>query len=227
MVSQEKYSELESLPFTKKETVGSKTFAPVVFTLEKDSSRTVTIIPVTSSDAVPRELIEVLREEFNFVVEEGRTYPYENSLNHEDFLKNWFSSFVAILLEGDYPEGFESAELKNQQLTQEEWTTRFLGNFYIKPNYAGRCSHVCNAGFIVNHVKRGLGLGKELGRKYLHYAPQIGYVYSVFNLVFETNPASMRIWDGLGFERIGYVKNVAVLKGEKNLVGAYLYGKDL
>ena len=86
---------------------------------------------------------------------------------------------------------------------------------------------MCNAGFVVNHEKRGLGLGKELGRKYLVWAPQLGYVYSVFNLVFETNIASLKIWDGLGFERIGYVKNVAVLKGHKHLVGAHMFGKDL
>lgn len=73
----------------------------------------------------------------------------------------------------------------------------------------------------------GLGLGKELGAKYLDIAPRLGYVYSVFNLVFETNVPSLKIWDSLGFERIGYVKNVAVLKGHDKLVGAYMFGKDL
>lgn len=72
-----------------------------------------------------------------------------------------------------------------------------------------------------------MGLGKELGKKYLQVAPELGYVYSVFNLVFETNIASLKIWDSLGFDRIGYVKNVAVLEGENKLVGAYMYGKDL
>ena len=45
--------------------------------------------------------------------------------------------------------------------------------------------------------------------------------------MFETNIASLKIWDSLGFDRIGYVKNVAVLEGENKLVGAYMYGKDL
>ena len=36
----------------------------------------------------------------------------------------------------------------------------------------------------------------------------------------------MRIWDSHGFEKIGYVKNVAALKGVKGLVGAYMYGKS-
>ena len=85
---------------------------------------------------------------------------------------------------------------------------------------------MCNSGFLINTNERGLGLGKELGRKYLQIAPQIGYVYSVFNLVFETNVASLKIWDSIGFERIGYVKNVAVLKGMDKLVGAHMFGYD-
>ncbi|KAF1355774.1 hypothetical protein EJ07DRAFT_167954 [Lizonia empirigonia] len=36
-----------------------------------------------------------------------------------------------------------------------------------------------------------------------------GFTYSVFNLVYETNVASMRIWDSLGFERIERARNVA------------------
>lgn len=33
-----------------------------------------------------------------------------------------------------------------------------------------------------------------------------GYTYSVFNLVYETNVASCRIWDSLGFERISTLR---------------------
>lgn len=160
----------------------------------------------------PRELLVKLWEEFNYVVEEGRTYPFCAKFSYEEYMEYLFGGkkFLAILAEED-----------------ETTPDSFLGHFYVKPNYVGRSSHVCNGGFVVNHSKRGLGLGKELGRKYLAYAPRLGYVYSVFNLVYETNVASLKIWDSLGFERIGYVKNVAMLKGESSLVGAHIYGKDL
>lgn len=195
----------------------------IYFKLQKDA-RPVTLFPVHDYTKVPENLILVLQDEFNYVVEEGLTYPHHETMDRETFIKYWFSAFVAILIDGDYT-SLQDEELIN--LSKQEWNQLFLGNFYIKPNYIGRCSHVCNAGFIVNHLKRGLGLGKELGRKYLVWAPKLGYVYSVFNLVFESNPASIRIWDSLGFDRIGYVKNVAMLKGFDKLVGAVMFGKDL
>ena len=54
-----------------------------------------------------------------------------------------------------------------------------------------------------------------------------GFTYSVFNLVYETNVASTKIWDSLGFERIGRVRKCGVLKsypGRK--VDAIVYGYD-
>lgn len=50
----------------------------------------------------------------------------------------------------------------------------------------------------------------------------------MFNLVFETNVASLRIWDGLGFERIGRVKGAARLRSYPGrMVDAFMIGKEL
>lgn len=49
---------------------------------------------------------------------------------------------------------------------------------------------MCNGGFVVDHRRRGLGLGKKMGKQYLAYVPLLGYLYSVFNLVYGTNVAS-------------------------------------
>ena len=55
-----------------------------------------------------------------------------------------------------------------------------------------------------------------------------GYTYSVFNLVYETNVASCRIWDALGFKRIGRVKACGNLRSHPDeLVDAIIYGRDL
>lgn len=55
-----------------------------------------------------------------------------------------------------------------------------------------------------------------------------GYTYSVFNLVYETNTPSCRIWDALGFKRIGRVKGCGNLKSYPGeLVDAIIYGRDL
>jgi hypothetical protein len=55
-----------------------------------------------------------------------------------------------------------------------------------------------------------------------------GYTYSVFNLVYETNTPSCRIWDALGFKRIGRVKGCGNLKSYPDqLIDAIIYGRDL
>lgn len=191
---------------------------PIVFNLAKDG-RVVTLFPVNNASEVPQNLLKVLHEEMDYIIDEGKTYPHTDKFTFEEYVKYWFHHFVAIFLDGEYT--------KLPEESYDYYKDKYLGDFYVKPNYIGRCSHVCNAGFRVNHLKRGLGLGKEMGQKYLEIAPKLGYTYSVFNLVFETNTASLKIWDSLGFERIGYVKNVAVLKGEDDFVSAVMFGKDL
>jgi hypothetical protein len=55
-----------------------------------------------------------------------------------------------------------------------------------------------------------------------------GYTYSVFNLVYETNVASCRIWDALGFKRIGRVKGCGNLRSHPDqLIDAIIFGRDL
>ena len=55
-----------------------------------------------------------------------------------------------------------------------------------------------------------------------------GYTYSVFNLVYETNVASCRIWDALGFKRIGRVKGCGSLRSHPDgYIDAIIYGRDL
>jgi hypothetical protein len=54
-----------------------------------------------------------------------------------------------------------------------------------------------------------------------------GYTYSVFNLVYETNVASCRIWDALGFKRIGRVRGCGNLKSYDEPVDAIIYGREL
>lgn len=70
----------------------------------------------------------------------------------------------------------------------------------------------CNAGFIIRPEHRGHRYGFHLGQSYLHYAPLLGYRASVFNLVYINNTASLRIWDKLGFKRVGLIPQAGRLK---------------
>lgn len=120
-----------------------------------------------------------------------------------------------------------------EEVTQMEdrgvdWTRECLGSFYVKPNYPGRSSHVCNGGFLVTDAARNRGVGRLMGECYLDWAPKLGYTYSVFNLVYETNVASLRIWDALGFKRIGRVKGCGNLKSfPEQYIDAIIFGREL
>lgn len=37
----------------------------------------------------------------------------------------------------------------------------------------GRCSHICNAGFITTAASRGKGVGLAMGEAYLEFAPKL------------------------------------------------------
>lgn len=55
----------------------------------------------------------------------------------------------------------------------EDWHRLCLGTFYIKPNYPGRSSHICNGGFIVTDAARNKGVGRLMGEAYLAWAPKL------------------------------------------------------
>ncbi|CDO95847.1 unnamed protein product [Kluyveromyces dobzhanskii CBS 2104] len=194
-----------------------ESIAPLQFHL-KDSDQLVTAFPIFSAADIPDGLASCLFKLFSAEVERGQSYPHFGQMSQKAFLEYWFESFTVILLK-------TSETTINPEWT--DWEELVLGTFYIKPNYMGRCSHNCNAGFLVNPIFRGKKIGYRLGQVYLKWAPLLGYTYSVFNLVFVTNPASWKIWDRLKFSRIGYVPKVAKLKGHEEQIDAIIFGKDL
>lgn len=59
---------------------------------------------------------------------------------------------------------------------------------------------------------RGLGLGRIAARSFLFYGPAFGYRGSVFNLVYASNEASVRLWTKLGFTNVGRIPEAGRLK---------------
>ncbi|OLN96079.1 Protein SPT10 [Colletotrichum chlorophyti] len=186
----------------------------------RDRQTVATIIPFASEHEVPQSLVRYLSDQLNKEIEGGDTYPMMDPMPAKKFGAYWFQNFGAIMLLGN----IERADLTEDM----DWSRECLGSFYIKPNYPGRSSHVCNAGFLVTDASRNRGVGRLMGECYIDWAPKLGYTYSVFNLVYETNVASCRIWDALGFKRIGRVKGCGNLKSYPGqLVDAIIYGRDL
>ncbi|KAL2856007.1 hypothetical protein BJY01DRAFT_242945 [Aspergillus pseudoustus] len=193
-------------------------FTPIKTTLKTGAP--VTLYPITSGpSSLPTSLLRFLHAEFSAEIERGCTYPMEEAMEFDRFGEYWFGLFgvVAVL----------DSEGKEDLTEGGDWERECLGTFYIKPNYPGRCSHVCNAGFLTTGAARNQGVGIVMGQAYLQFAPLLGYKYSVFNLVFENNVASVKIWEKLGFNVIGRVPGAARLANSEGLVDALIFGKDL
>ena len=191
----------------------------------RDRITTATLLPFSSASHVPPGLLSYLCDQLNREIELGDTYPMINPLPLETFGTYWFSNFGAIMVSGEIENGEDLMQMGEKGV---DWARQCLGSFYVKPNYPGRSSHVCNGGFLVTDAARNKGVGRLMGECYLEWAPKLGYTYSVFNLVYETNVASCRIWDALGFKRIGRVKGCGNLRSfPDEMIDAIIYGRDL
>ncbi|KAI9845052.1 MAG: hypothetical protein M1838_001909 [Thelocarpon superellum] len=187
----------------------------------RDRVTIATLVPFSSYTQLPASLLAYLCDQLNREIEKGDTYPMIEPMSPAAFGAYWFSNFGAVMLLGQVDRAEDVVEGK-------DWGTECLGSFYVKPNYPGRSSHVCNGGFLVCDAARNRGVGRLMGEGYLEWAPILGFSYSVFNLVYETNVASCRIWDALGFKRIGRVKGCGQLKSYPDqLIDAIIYGRDL
>ena len=145
-----------------------------------------------NGDALSKEAL-ALKDIFNDIVEEGQTYPHLG-YHDESRFKSYYLSHSTFAL----------------RLVS---SGKVIGGFYIKPNFPGRCSHICNAGFIVDKAWRNRGACRFMAEQYKLLAPELGYRASMFNLVFVSNQGSLYLWESLGFQKIGVIPEAGDLKG--------------
>lgn len=137
-------------------------------------------------------------------IAEGESWPFDHPLTDPQF-RNYYFAHTALLARA--PDG------------------QVVASFYCKPNFPGRCAHVCNGGFITDPAWRGRGIGTAMARVYLRVARDLGFRSVLFNLVFARNAASIRIWEKLGFRRLATLPRVAFLAS--GVSDAYQYHYDL
>lgn len=155
----------------------------------------------------------------NLVIREGRTWPFENEFETKRAYRGYFLSHDAFVVRSLEP-GRDSSHAASP-------AGDMLGAFYVKPNFPGRCSHICNGGFITDPRFRRLGVGRLMGVAYLAFARDLGYSASYFNLVFKSNQASLALWESLGFARVATLPQAARLEGVEGLDTAYGYHYNL
>ena len=132
----------------------------------------------------------------NHEIEDGRSYPFTEPFNREEFEQYFLSDDAFVLKDAEQ---------------------NILGIFYVKPNFPGPCSHICNGGFITHPEHRRKNIGRTMGSHFQYVARSLGYEASMFNLVFKDNPASIALWKSLGFEVLGTIP-----KAKKTKNGVYV-----
>ena len=138
-----------------------------------------TIRPFTESDWPA--LWPVIRE----ILAAGETYPYPRETAENEAHALWIE--------------------RSDQVFVAERGGMMVGTYYIRPNQPGLGDHICNSGFMVSSDARGGGIGRAMGEHALVAAAERGYRAMQFNLVLVSNPASIRIWQQLGFETVGRI----------------------
>ncbi len=132
------------------------------------------------------EDIEGMMKLWNAVVEKGEAFPQTDLMNLEEarlFFKEQIFSGVAKSLE------------------------KVIGIYILHPNNVGRCGHIANASYAVNDEAKGLGIGEKLVIHSLVTAKEKGFKIMQFNAVVATNVPAIKLYEKLGFIRLGSVPN--------------------
>ena len=145
------------------------------------------------------------------ILQAGTTYPQPPETSEAEAHQWWIDDHRAVYVAED---------------AIGDGGRQVVGSYYLTDNKPGLGSHVANAGFIVAPSAFGRGVGRAMGEHSLTSAPAHGYLALQFNLVIANNEASLRIWDALGFTRVGVLPK-AFRHAQEGLVDALVMYKWL
>jgi L-amino acid N-acyltransferase YncA len=138
------------------------------------------IIPVTAETSAAAVAI------WNQVVEDGVAFPQTQPMTPEEgarFFEEQTLTAVAV----------------------DEGNGAVLGMYILHPNNIGRCGHIANASYAVERSARGRGVGEALVRDSLKQAKAHGFTVMQFNAVVATNTRALRLYEKVGFTRLGVI----------------------
>ncbi len=136
----------------------------------------------------------------------GDTYAVDMEVSEEAARKLWVTSPTATFVFRDQGE--------------------ILGTYYIKPNHAGPGSHVCNCGYVVPPGARGRGIATAMCKHSQEEAVRLEFRAMQYNLVASTNRGAVRLWEKLGFEKVGTLPG-AFRHPHEGYVDAFVMFKQL
>lgn len=140
-----------------------------------------------------REDIPAMVTIWNEVVEDGISFPQTELFNEKSAL--------------DF---FESQSFTGVAVEQE--TGGVVGLYILHPNNVGRCGHISNASYAVKGNERGKRIGELLVLHCIAKAKEIGFKILQFNAVVSTNTPALRLYQKLGFVRLGIIPQGFLMK---------------
>ena len=158
------------------------TITPRQVTL-RDRITIASLLPFSGPSAIPPRLLSYLCQQLNLEIEKGDTYPMISPMAESSFGTYWFPNFGAVMILGEIGVKGYVQEVWRMEKQGVKWEECALGSFYVKPNYPGRSSHVCNGGFLVTEAARNKGVGRLMGEGYLEWAPRLVCISSPFSVL--------------------------------------------
>lgn len=131
-----------------------------------------------------KEDLEEMTAIWNQVVEEANAFPQENIFSLREAEEFFAEQSYTGVAEAD---------------------GKILGLYILHPNNVGRCGHLSNASYAVSKEARGRHIGEQLVLDCMERARELGYKVLQFNAVVASNQGALRLYDRLGFQRLGTV----------------------
>ncbi|EKV56770.1 GNAT family N-acetyltransferase [Brachyspira hampsonii] len=129
-----------------------------------------------------KEIIKI----WNDTIKEGIYFPQIETLTNEEEADKYFSSqdYTGVAIDND----------------------KVFGVYILHPNNIGRCGHISNASYAVSKESRGKGIGEALVRDSMEQGKKLGYKILQFNAVVISNINAHKLYEKIGFNKIGIVK---------------------
>ena len=94
----------------------------------------------------------------------------------------------------------------------DEGTGQVLGLYILHPNNVGRCGHICNASYAVRADLRGQQIGEKLVSHCMEKGRELGFRILQFNAVVRSNTRALRLYEKMGFVRLGIIPGGFLMK---------------
>jgi len=140
--------------------------------------------------------IEEMIKVWNEIIDTGTIFPQIEKMSIKEGEKYFFDkSFTGVV--------------------ENEANHEILGGYILHPNNIGRCGHISNASYAVKSTARGLGIGKKLVVHSMEKGKELGFKILQFNAVVKINHIANKLYEKLGFVKLGIIPNGFLMKNGK------------